>query len=193
MNLSRIHAIAGAAACCLMTSPAALAAAATSKATGENTPLNLDHKPAVQHAAATGGGLVQMIVGLAVVLGVIFGLHWVLKQVKSSREGRSAGQGLKIVATLAVGPGRSVHLIRAGRELVLVGSAEHGVTPIRVYSEDEALQLGLTGSDFEDEDPTGHGGDTGAGGPIAAKRTPPTVAGWLAPYLRQLQRMTVRG
>jgi flagellar protein FliO/FliZ len=44
---------------------------------------------------------------------------------------------------MPLGPNRSVHLIRAGRELVLVGSAEHGIVPIRTYSEDEALALGL--------------------------------------------------
>jgi flagellar protein FliO/FliZ len=44
---------------------------------------------------------------------------------------------------MPLGPNRSVHLIRAGRELVLVGSAEHGIVPIRTYSEDEARSLGL--------------------------------------------------
>jgi flagellar protein FliO/FliZ len=44
---------------------------------------------------------------------------------------------------MPLGPGRSVHLIRAGRELVLVGSAEHGIVPIRTYTEDEAQALGL--------------------------------------------------
>ena len=44
---------------------------------------------------------------------------------------------------MPLGPNRSVHLIRAGRELVLVGVAEQGVVPIRTYSEDEADALGL--------------------------------------------------
>ena len=33
--------------------------------------------------------------------------------------------------------------MRAGREIVLLGTAEHAVTPIRRYSEDEARALGL--------------------------------------------------
>jgi flagellar protein FliO/FliZ len=37
--------------------------------------------------------------------------------------------------------------VRAGRELVLLGSAEHGVVPIRTYSEDEARSLGLVEDD----------------------------------------------
>jgi flagellar protein FliO/FliZ len=51
-----------------------------------------------------------------------------------------------------LGPNRALHLVRAGRELVLVGVAEHGVTPIRTYSEEEALELGLIGEDGEDLD-----------------------------------------
>ena len=33
--------------------------------------------------------------------------------------------------------------MRAGDELVLVGAGEHGVTPIRTYTEAEARALGL--------------------------------------------------
>ena len=58
---------------------------------------------------------------------VIYGLYWVLKQVKASRETAASGDGLESVATLPLGPNRSLHLVRAGRELVLLGVAEHGV------------------------------------------------------------------
>ncbi|HVF78231.1 MAG TPA: hypothetical protein VNA28_08020 [Solirubrobacteraceae bacterium] len=45
--------------------------------------MNLDRPAqAVEHGGG-GGGIVRTIVGLAVVLGVIFGLHWILKQVRS--------------------------------------------------------------------------------------------------------------
>jgi len=33
--------------------------------------------------------------------------------------------------------------VRSGREYVLVGASEHGVTPIRTYSEEEARDAGL--------------------------------------------------
>ena len=122
--------------------PAALAA------DGERTPLNLsdDASPA-QAAGSSGGGLVRTIVGLAVVIGVIYGLYWILKQVKASREETASGDGLETLATLPLGTNRSMHLIRAGQEIVLVGAGEHGVTPIRTYSEAEARALGL----IEDE------------------------------------------
>ena len=99
-------------------------------------------------AGASGGGsLVRTFVGLAVVVAVIYGLYWVLRQVKSSREERAVGTGLSSQAVVPLGPNRSLHLVRAGRELVLLGVAEHGVTPIRTYSEQEATAAGLIGGE----------------------------------------------
>jgi flagellar protein FliO/FliZ len=99
---------------------------------------------------SSGGSLVRTVVGLAIVLAVIYGIAWVLKQLKSSKEERHRGSGLQSTAVVPLGPNRALHLVRAGRELVLVGVAEHGVTPIRTYSEEEALELGLIGEDGED-------------------------------------------
>jgi flagellar protein FliO/FliZ len=131
---------------CVLMDPVAALAATGSRDLGENTPLNLPSDNAAQaaHVGGSGGSMARTFIGLAVVVAVIYGLTWVLRQMKksSSNEGAS-GTGLSTEATLPLGPNRSVHLIRAGRELVLVGSAEHGIVPIRTYSEDEALHLGL--------------------------------------------------
>jgi flagellar protein FliO/FliZ len=116
---------------------------------GEDKPLDLpiDAPRQLNDAGASGGGsLVRTFVGLAVVVGVIYGLYWVLRQVKASREERSVGTGLSSQAVVPLGPNRSLHLVRAGRELVLLGVAEHGVTPIRRYTEAEAEELGLVSS-----------------------------------------------
>jgi flagellar protein FliO/FliZ len=122
----------------LLLAPAALAA------DGESTPLNLsDPKPAAAQHSSASGGLVRTIVGLAVVIGVIYGLYWVLKQVKATREDKALGTGLQTLATLPLGQNRSMQLIRAGDEVVLVGVGEGGVTPIRTYGEHEARALGL--------------------------------------------------
>jgi flagellar protein FliO/FliZ len=113
-------------------------------ASGENTPLNLPAEaPKHVQSASASGSLVRTIVGLAVVIGVIYGVAWMLRQVKSSKEQRSAGTGLSSEATLALGPNRALHLVRAGNELVLVGVAENGVTPLRTYTQEEALASGL--------------------------------------------------
>jgi flagellar protein FliO/FliZ len=195
MNCSRsLHAIVAATACALLTAPAALAATTTTPS-GENTPLHLDPVPAAEHTSGGGGGgAVRTIVGLAVVIGVILGLHWILKQVKSSRESRSTGGGLAPLATLALGPGRSLHLVRAGLEVVLIGCADHAVTPLRVYSEDEARDLGLL--DLADEDAADDDGDDRGRrgrrprGPLnAGPGSPPD----LRDIFRRIQRMTVRG
>jgi flagellar protein FliO/FliZ len=127
----------------LLLAPAAFAA------DGERTPLNLgaDTTKEETSKAASGGSLVRTIVGLAVVIGVIYGLYWILKQVKASREDKALGTGLKTLATLPLGPKGSMHLIRAGDEVVLVGVGEAGVTPIRTYGEHEARALGLIAED----------------------------------------------
>jgi flagellar protein FliO/FliZ len=134
--------------------PVLAPAAALAAAHGEDTPLNLPADQGAKHVSpvSSGGSLVRTVVGLAIVLAVIYGIAWVLKQVKSSKEVRHRGSGLQSTAVVPLGPNRALHLVRAGRELVLVGVAEHGVTPIRTYSEEEALELGLIGEDGEDLD-----------------------------------------
>ena len=137
-----------AAACAVILVLVGTADAYGASGTGENTPLNLPADGGAKKISGGGGGsLVRTIVGLAIVLAVIYGVAWVLKQVKASKEERLRGSGLESAAVVPLGPNRSLHLVRAGRELVLVGVAEHGVTPIRTYSEEEALELGIIGED----------------------------------------------
>jgi len=132
---------------CVLLAPASVWAAGKDPY-GENQALNLP-ADSTAHTANVGGGgtgsLARTFIGLAIVVAVIYGLTWVLRQMKksSSDEQGAMGFGLSTEASMPLGPGRSVHLIRAGRELVLVGSAEHGIVPIRTYTEDEAHALGL--------------------------------------------------
>ena len=128
-----------------------LAPALAFAADGEDTPLKLDEgtKDDAAQVGAGGGSIVRTIVGLAVVIGVIYGLTWILRQVKSGKSGAAKGAGLETIATLPLGGNRSLHLVRAGEEIVLVGSGEHGVTPIRTYTEAEARSLGLLEDDAQ--------------------------------------------
>ena len=125
---------------------------------GEKTPLNLKDSAGPNTHVGGGGSIVRTIVGLAVVIGVIYGLYWILKQVKSSREEKASGQGLAALATLPLGPNRSLQLVRAGREIVLIGVSEHGVTGVRTYTEDEAEAAGLLDleADAQAGDPGGN-------------------------------------
>ena len=152
--MERIRVISFAIATAVLAAP--LPALAAEKDRGENTPLNLGDESSVAEAASApgsgGGSIMRTLIGLAVVIGVIYGLHWILKQVRKANEGKASGLGLSTVANLPVGGGRSVQLVRAGRELVLVGVGDHGVTPIRRYSEDEARELGLLADPDDDDD-----------------------------------------
>jgi len=146
---SRVAATVAAVALLLGAFPArALAAAARSvAAAGESTPVDLTGASDQGSHIGGGGSLVRTIVGLAIVIGVIYGVAWVLRQVKASRQPQATGAGLASLASVPLGPNRSVHLVRAGRDLVLLGVAEHGVVPIRTYSEDEARAAGLIDED----------------------------------------------
>jgi flagellar protein FliO/FliZ len=171
---------------------AALAAATPDS---EKKPLNLPLDQAQQqttggggNASSTSGGLMRTMVGLLVVVGVIYGLYWILKQVKKAKEEQASGSGLHSLASLPLGPNRSLHMIRAGREIVLVGVAEHGVAPIRSYTEEEAFEAGLIGHD-DDDDATGTG--TGGPGTVDPRRfAAPGQA--IAGALEKLRRRTVR-
>lgn len=132
-------------------------ALATAAVAGPSAPPGLaeESKPIDLTGASTGGttpgggggSLVRTIVGLAIVIGVIYGVAWVLRQVKQSRQPRATGSGLAPLASVPLGSNRSVQLVRAGTDLVLLGVSENGVVPIRTYSEAEARAAGLVDDD----------------------------------------------
>ena len=74
---------------------------------------------------------------------VIYGIAWILRPAKRGSASRTRGKALSPIASLPLGSGRSVQLVRAGNEIVLIGVGEHGVTPIRRYTEEEAIEAGL--------------------------------------------------
>jgi flagellar protein FliO/FliZ len=162
--------------------------AAASGGGSESQPLDLGSTASNAHAAS-GGSIAKTIVGLAIVLAVIFGLRWVMKHYKTGREKKAAGTGLAQMATLPLGSNRSLHVVRAGREVLVVGSGEHGVTPVRSYSEEEARALGLLEVEDDEEPP-----------PLEMKSDGPTKGGAAGPAgeigkraLDQLRAWTVRG
>jgi flagellar protein FliO/FliZ len=130
-------------------------------ARGESTPVDLTGASEQGSHVGGGGSIVRTIVGLAIVIGVIYGVAWVLRQVKAGKQPRATGSGLAALASVPLGPNRSVHLVRAGRDLVLLGVAEHGVVPIRTYSEEEAFAAGLIDEDgmliLPEEETSGRG------------------------------------
>ena len=127
----------------------ALAASNFDNKFGANKKLNLTSGTPVHAASGSlSGTIVRTIVALLIVIAVIYGLTWILKQSRSSRN-PSLGDGLTQVASLPLGPNRSVTLVRVGAELHMLGVAEHGISGIRVFSEEEAYELGIP---FDPED-----------------------------------------
>ena len=95
-------------------------------------------------ASASGGAasIARMVVGLAIVLAVVYGVYWLLKKrYRGSRLTEVADGRLEIVATTALAGNRAVHLLRAGDELFLIGSSDQSVTGIASWGPDEARRL----------------------------------------------------
>jgi len=167
----------------------AIAASGSAVKGEESKPLNLPLDKVNESGSAPGsssGSLGRTLFGLIVVIAVIYALYWILKQVKKSREEQAHGQGLHSLASLPLGANRSLHMIRAGREIVLVGVAEHGVSPIRSYTEEEAYEAGLIGTP-DDDDESGTGSGQGGGG---AKFATPGQA--IGNAIESLRNKTVR-
>jgi flagellar protein FliO/FliZ len=127
----------------LTLSYAQMAQAATG-ASGEQTPLHLS--TGATHVASSGGsgsGILRTIIALVVVIGIIFAVSKILKAVKGRDAVRASGNGLEQIATLPIAPGKSVSLLRSGTDIILLGVGDHGVTPIKTYTEDEAIAAGI--------------------------------------------------
>jgi flagellar protein FliO/FliZ len=129
--------------CALLAPAGASAAGVIAKSSSEKKALDFSTTSTGSSSGTGGASLVRTIVGLAIVIAVIWGLTWVLKQVKSGRDARAAGLGLASMATLPLGSGRSLQLVRAGNDYVLLGVGEQGVIPVHRYSEQQAREAGL--------------------------------------------------
>jgi flagellar biosynthetic protein FliO len=148
----------------------------------DTTPLSLEVTGKTTRESAptsnTTGAIVRMIVGLAVVLGVVYGVYWLLKTYARSKGGAVVSdERMRVVATTSLGPNRALHLVRIGDELVLVGSSEQGVTPVKTWSADESRRV-QTSLELRAE-----------GGPFHAVDA---AAGFRARFVDELRKKTTR-
>jgi flagellar biosynthetic protein FliO len=100
--------------------------------------------PAAAHTTSAGSSIARTIAGLAIVLGVIFAVYWLLKTFARSKAkgGGVKGDGrMEIVATTPLAPNRALHLVRVGDGMILIGSAEGAISAIRTYSPEETDDL----------------------------------------------------
>jgi flagellar protein FliO/FliZ len=131
---------------------------------------------AAPSVGSTSGMVVRTVVGLAIVLAVVYGLYWLLRSAAKSRSSQS-DERIAVIATTALAQGRTLHLVRSGEELILLGATEHSVTPIRVYSALEAEQLELA---------------VAAQNQLPAKATPARRPATMGQALELLRQRTVR-
>jgi len=80
-------------------------------------------------AAGTGPGVAGALLALALVLGLIFGLSWLLKRMPGAGAGglRPSAQ-LRLVAAIPVGTKERVMVIQVGDEQLLIGVAAGAVS-----------------------------------------------------------------
>ncbi|MEN0012903.1 MAG: flagellar biosynthetic protein FliO [Solirubrobacteraceae bacterium] len=160
------------------------AAASTTPSKGESTPLSstvTDPGTTTTPGGSSGGGLVRTIVGLAIVIGVIYGITWVLKQTKKKVVAGSEddyGTGLEPTAMLTLAGRAGLHLVRVGNEFLLLGVSDNGVNHLRSYTEDEARAAGfpVDDDDVDTLKPIGRSRpDGGAGTPFVERLRDLTV------------------
>ena len=117
----------------------------------DHTPLPSDvsgvggsNVPATHISSGTGSAALHMLLALAIVLALIFGLYKLLKRSARRNDKTVADDGwMDVVSTTPLAPSRSLHLVRVGEELILLGASDGSLTPIRVYGADEARRLGV--------------------------------------------------
>ena len=86
------------------------------------------------------GAVFHVVAGLAIVLGVVYGVYWLLRATARGRSGPGA-DALEVVAHVQLAQNRAVHLVRVGDDLVLLATSEHAVAPVKTYEGDDARRL----------------------------------------------------
>lgn len=73
------------------------------------------------------GGLVQMLLGLAVVVGLLLGSLWLIKRLSAPG---GAARGMKIVGALAVGPRERIVLVEVADKVLVLGITAAGINTL---------------------------------------------------------------
>jgi flagellar protein FliO/FliZ len=87
-------------------------------------------------AAVSSGGYLQMMFGLAIVLGLVGALAWLMKRV-SALPGTGAGM-IRVLGAAAVGQRERVVLVEVGETWVLLGVAPGQVRPLHTMPKEKS-------------------------------------------------------
>ena len=114
---------------------------------------------AIAPPPASALSILRVLLTLAVVAAAIYGLVYLVKRL--ARGGISRDPFLKILASAPLGANRSAHIISAGSQAWLVGSAESGVTLISEIGDKEFLDALLLEDSRRSADADSGGGSGG--------------------------------
>lgn len=79
-------------------------------------------------------GLLQMLIGLAVVVGLLLGSLWLIKRISAPG---GAARGMKIVGGLALGPRERVVLIEVADKVLVLGITAAGINTLHTLERAE--------------------------------------------------------
>jgi flagellar biogenesis protein FliO len=80
---------------------------------------------------------VRMLLVLAVVVGLIYGVFWLLK--RGGRMKTPENEMIRVLGSRSLTGNRALHLVEVGRSVYLVGSAENGVNLVAEVKDQETL------------------------------------------------------
>ena len=107
-------------------------------------------KPAKTNSS---GAIWRMLIGFAFVIGLIYAVHWLLKRYAHTKEGSfvSGATGvIDVLATTQLAPNRSLHLVRVGNDVVLIGATDHSITQLRTLDTTAATAAAVSAIGGED-------------------------------------------
>lgn len=114
----------------------------TKKVDPESLPIPEGSSSPTSLSGGGGGTLLRLGLGLVVVVGLIAGVWFVMKRIQRSRypalDERGGSSVIDVVATTSLGPNRTLHLVRIGEEIVLVGATDHSVNAVARIGADDA-------------------------------------------------------
>jgi flagellar protein FliO/FliZ len=94
--------------------------------------------PAVAQVPGVGTwDFVRMLLVLAVVVGLIYGVFWLLK--RGGRLKTPENEMIRLLGSRSLSGNRALHLVEVGRGVYLVGSAENGVNLVAEVKDQETI------------------------------------------------------
>ncbi len=178
-----------------VTAMALSALPATAQGGTGTTPVDPETLPIPEGSAAPtalsgegGGTMLRLGIGLVVVMGLIAVVWFVMKRIQRSRYPALEEKGpslIDVVTTTSLGPNRSLHLVRVGEQLVLIGSTDQSVTSLARLGVDESAAL-VDGATPDARPGAGPTGPWGAGTDTRARAAAATTDATLVERLRAL-------